>query len=656
MKHTQQDMTFGKRLPFSSSPASIPFTYTLGGTRYQGFPAAFCPRTESERIDACITRHRTTAYAPGNLKLIADCYEYRDFAVCEWVMYIENCADVNSMTVSDWRFCAEFSAEKANLYHGNGDTCGANGYTWQTDALGAQPLHIAPCGDGTSCNGAFPYMRLLFGEWGTNVAIGWSGNWSADFALDGDHVTFVAGQGVFNAYLKPGECVRSPRLTLQAFAGDDNRGRNLWRSFYFAHVLPREKDGKPLSPKMFLHTWMIDGKSEFSGTTEQNQIDSINTYLAKGFTPDVWWMDAGWYPCNYDWVVGVGNWQVNAENYPRGFAPVTDHLHKHGIDFLLWFEPERVFRNTTLWREHPEFLLFFDGDNEFLQNNALFNLADPAACDWLIDKVDGLIKEYGVDIYRQDFNFSPVPYWQQHTEQGREGVLENLHIQGYYRYWDTLLARNPGLWIDSCASGGRRNDLEAMRRAVPLHYTDVGYGHHPIKQLQHRQMFEWIPYFRAHNYNWCNEAGEYDGGRHPIDGFAYHNAMTPAMTEMVEYYDGEELFAQGIVWHPIWRKAAEIMLSADYYPLTECKQDVRDWCGLQFDEDGAGYIQVMRNVHAPEEEVTLSPFVACPDKTYTFTEALGGEVRTLSGAEIRQKGMAFAMPKKSGQIWFYTSQ
>ena len=195
-----------------------------------------------------------------------------------------------------------------------------------------------------------------------------------------------------------------------------------------------------------------------------------------------------------------------------------------------------------------------------------------------------------------------------------------------------------------------------MRRSVPLHYTDVGYGHHPIKQLQHRQMFEWIPYFRAHNYNWCNEAGEYDGGRHPIDGFAYHNAMTPAMTEMVEYYDGEELFAQGIVWHPIWRKAAEIMLRADYYPLTECKQDVRDWCALQFDEDGAGYIQVMRNVHAPEEEVTLSPFVACPDKTYTFTEAVSGEVRTISGADLDRDGMTFAMPPKQGQLWFYTSE
>ena len=301
-------------------------------------------------------------------------------------------------------------------------------------------------------------------------------------------------------------------------------------------------------------------------------------------------------------------------------------------------------------------MLFFEGDNSFLQNNALFNLADPDACDWLIDKVDSLIKEYGVDIYRQDFNFSPTPYWQQHTEQGRDGVLENLHIQGYYRYWDTLLARNPGLWIDSCASGGRRNDPETMRRAVPLHYTDVGYGHHPIKQLQHRQMFEWIPYFRAHNFNWCNSDGIYDGGKHRTDDFAYHNAMTPALTDMTEYYDDAELFAQGIAWHKIWRRAASLMLDADYYPLTECSTRTDGWCGLQFDKDGMGYVQALRNVDAAEETLTVHPFVADASKTYTFTEAISGEVRTLTGTEIMQNGMTFSMPKKSGQMWFYTSK
>ena len=82
-------------------------------------------------------------------------------------------------------------------------------------------------------------------------------------------------------------------------------------------------------------------------------------------------------------------------------------------------------------------------------------------------------------------------------------------VLGYLKLWDTLRERHPGLWVDSCASGGRRNDLESMRRGVPLHYTDVGYGNHPIKQMQHRLHFEWIPYFRALIPQSCNPGGSF---------------------------------------------------------------------------------------------------------------------------------------------------
>ena len=656
MKHTQKDMALLRFAEDHHDPAKVPFTFTLDGTRYEGFPAKFCPQVEHERIDANITRYRITAKTEDGLLLTADHYAYRDFAVSEWVMSIQNVSDHASVTISDWRFATTFEAESACLYHGNGDTCGVNGYEWQTDRLTSTPLCIAPVGDGTSCNGAFPYMRLLTPEWGVNLAIGWSGPWSADFAMTEAGARFTAGQGFFNAYLKPGESVRTPRLTMQIFEGGHDRGRNLWRSYYFAHMLPREKDGKPLSPKLFVHTWAIDGKSEFSGTTEQNQKEAIDTYLQKGFEPDGWWIDAGWYPCNYDWGVGVGNLRLNEENYPNGLKPVSDHLHKNGIDLLLWFEPERNYKDTDMWREHPEFLLFYKGDNQFWLTNALFNLADPIACDWLIDKIDSMIKEFGVDIYRQDFNFQPMPFWQQNSEPGREGVLENLHIQGYYRYWDTLLERNPGLWIDSCASGGRRNDPETMRRAVPLHYTDVGYGDHYMKQAQHRQMFEWIPYFRAHNFNWCGDDGIYNGQPHRIDGFAYQNAMVPAMTDMTEYYHDEVQFAQGRTYHAIWRKAAEIMLRADYYPLTECRKDIHDWYALQFDEDGKGLVQVIRNVAVESDTFTANPFVFDKSKTYTFTEAVSGEVRTHTGAELLQNGMTFTMPRKTAQMWFYTTE
>ena len=276
MKHTKQDMLWGRQLPCSQDPAKVPFTFTLNGTRYCGFSQSLNPRVEIVRIDAAVTCNRFTATADG-LCLIAERYDYRDFAVCEWVMYIENVSNKPSPTISDWRFCATIPVKTAELNHGNGDTCDVDGYAWETDALSAQPLHIEPCGDGTPCKGAFPYMRLLFDAWGINLAIGWSGHWSADFALQDGNVQLVTGQGIFNAYLKPGERVRTPRVTLQAFDGAHARGRNLWRDFYFAHMMPHQKDGKPLSPKLFVHTWMIDGKSEFSGTTEQNQIHAINT-------------------------------------------------------------------------------------------------------------------------------------------------------------------------------------------------------------------------------------------------------------------------------------------------------------------------------------------------------------------------------------------
>ena len=45
-------------------------------------------------------------------------------------------------------------------------------------------------------------------------------------------------------------------------------------------------------------------------------------------------------------------------------------------------------------------------------------------------------------------------------------------MEGYLAYWDELRRRHPDMLIDSCASGGRRNDLETMRRAVPLLRSD----------------------------------------------------------------------------------------------------------------------------------------------------------------------------------------
>ncbi len=140
------------------------------------------------------------------------------------------------------------------------------------------------------------------------------------------------------------------------------------------------------------------------------------------------------------------------------------------MDLLVWFEPERVRPGTALHREHPEWLLDcdeLDDGNCGVARNYMLNLADPDCVKWLTGHMNSLIKEYGITIFRQDFNFPPLRFWQENDTQDRQGSTENLYIQGYLRFWDGMLESNPGLWIDSCASGGRRNDLETMRRSIP---------------------------------------------------------------------------------------------------------------------------------------------------------------------------------------------
>ena len=112
-----------------------------------------------------------------------------------------------------------------------------------------------------------------------------------------------------------------------------------------------------------------------------------------------------------------------------------------------------------------------------------------------------MIASEGIDFYRSDFNIDPLPFWRAADAEDRQGITEIRYVEGYLAYWDELRRRHPGMLIDSCASGGRRNDLETMRRAVPLLRTD--FEGNPEGNQCHTYGFGlWLPYFNAvHNWS-----------------------------------------------------------------------------------------------------------------------------------------------------------
>jgi alpha-galactosidase len=642
--------------PLFAGPGSLPVTFTLGEQRIQGIPESWHPTTTRRRLDANLieTVFEGTDPASG-LNLRVEVTRYQDHPVVEWVAWLTNTGSAPAPLIRDLRAIdLTFAGAAPIITHSNGDFNSAAGYTPRATPLPAgAELAVAPHG-GRACDQAFPYFRLAFEDWGLALAVGWPAQWSARFTGTDSGVQVQAGQQTVSLRLNPGETIRTPRISVLAWAGDDTRAINLWRRWYLDHILPRP-DGQPMPTLLALAA--TEAGEEFTAATEENQIRFIDAFHARGLRPDVWWIDAGWYPCYNDQHVRkwpqTGTWSPDPERFPRGLRPISDHAAESGADLLIWFEPERVAPGTQLAVEHPEWLLSAQlGPTDQLPGQLLF-LGNPQARQWLTDHVCEQIRTNGIKIYRQDHNFEPLEYWRQNEPADRQGINENLHVQGYLQFWDDLLARNPGLWIDSCASGGRRNDLETMRRSVPLHYTDHGYGDPPVKLAFHRTLFEWIPYFKEFSLAWdLKGPSRFD---HEVDSFSFHCGFAPMLFATLDIQRDDYDFALARQMIAIWRQAAPLMLHGDYYALTPFHTAAGGWVAHQFHRGsgGQGLLQAIRLPGSPREKLVAYPKGLDPAATYAFEEAETGETRQLDGETAMRDGLAIRLPERRGSLWFY---
>ncbi len=637
---------------FFADSSDLPISFTYGSKTLAGIPGPWNPVSHTRRIDANILETVFEGNDAGTgLNLRVECTAYQDYPVVEWISWFANRGHEPTPVIgSILAMNGSLSGHSPTLQHYNGDFYSEEGYAPHCTSLHpGRCIRLAPNG-GRPCDGVFPYFRVRFDDCGVSMAIGWPAQWAAEFAGLADGVDIRVGQERTNLRLMPGEIIRTPRVTVLYWAGEVSRGVNLWRRWYLSHILPRP-NGQPLKPRLACEG-PGDGV-EFTAATEENQLQFIRKAATeRGLPFDIWWIDAGWYPC-YDerherqWPI-TGTWEPDPERFPRGLKAVSDCAADNGADLLLWFEPERVLLGTRLDEEHPEWLLR-RGDSP----NRLLNLGNPECRRWLTGHICKLIEENGVKIYRQDHNFEPLEYWRENEGPERQGMNENLHVQGYLRFWDDLLALNPGLWIDSCASGGRRNDLETMRRSVPLHYTDYGYGDHPVKLAFHHTLYAWIPYFREQALSWDMEGKT--RFLPMVDRYSYHCGMAPAMSMSLDIRRDGYDYALVKEMVGIWRRASDLFLNGDYYPLTPFHRSDKEWVIRQFDrpELGRGLIQGIRLPASLRETMIVHPMAVRPEVTYLFENPETSERREIKGDGLIRNGFSLRLQPRNAAIWFY---
>jgi hypothetical protein len=261
-----------------------------------------------------------------------------------------------------------------------------------------------------------------------------------------------------------------------------------------------------------------------------SQTDGISISFSNGngaFSNDqVSWK--GTAPFSKPWDYGVGNIGADPARFPRGLSKISDLLHRNGKKFLVWFEPERVMPGTWLYENRYSWLLpppstGLGPEESYMYtfDFHLLNFGNPNARAFITEKTISMIRDYGIDIYRHDFNMLPLQYWKKADGANREGLSEIKYITGLYAFFDSLRAAFPDLLIDNCASGGRRIDIETLRRSYPLLRSDFLWGE--TGQQRHTLgLSQWLPFTgigsaSSDKYNVRSGSGAFNAYAFPFD-------------------------------------------------------------------------------------------------------------------------------------------
>lgn len=617
------------RSPFSTDP---PFSFVYDGRQSSDLLKEWKLDRTSEKIDSSRTR-RTTTYTDPKTGLQVRCVsvEYADFPTVEWTVYFKNTGSADTPILSDIRgIDARFERGAGGefvLHHSKGTFVRADDFEPLRTVMEPRSKQRFAPPAGRPCGTVWPYFNVEWSGGGVIVVVGWPGQWSAEFERDDTNgLRVLAGQELTHFKLRPGEEARTPLTVLQFWQGDYTRSQNIWRRWMIAHNVPRQ--GGKLPPPQ-LTPCSSHQYGEMVNADEASQKLFIDRYIEEGMKPDYWWMDAGWYVCNGSWV-NTGTWEVDKGRFPKGLRAITDYGHSKDVRSLVWFEPERVRPNTDLWDKHQDWLLRIRASSD----SALLNLGSPQAWKWLVEHIDGLIVSEGIDLYRQDYNIDPLQFWRENDAADRQGMTEMGYVTGYLAYWDELRKRHPNMLIDSCASGGHRNDLETMRRSLPLLRSD--YIFEPIGQQGHTYgLSPWIPWF-----------GTGTIGTKPYE---ITSTMCSGMIACWDLRDKGLDYALLRRMIEQWRTIAPNFVG-DFYPLTPYSLATDVWIAWQYDrpEVGEGIVQAFRRSDSVYETARFKLQGLDPNATYQAKDLNTGHSEETSGKELMEKGLAVTLTDQPG--------
>lgn len=174
---------------------------------------------------------------------------------------------------------------------------------------------------------------------------------------------------------------------------------------------------------------------------------------------DTFVLDDGWFGKRNNEKCSLGDWNVNTDKLEGGLKTIIDYTHSKGLKFGLWFEPEMISPDSDLFRAHPEYAISVPGrENSMARYQCVLDLTKSEVRDFIVNSVNKIIKENGIDYVKWDFNRNITESFSLGRESDRQSEFAHRYALGLYDIFERIVYENKNVFFEGCSGGGARFD------------------------------------------------------------------------------------------------------------------------------------------------------------------------------------------------------
>lgn len=660
----------------TENTALFPFSFTYNNTVYSGFDQKFL-KLISKEVKAVGTKETVTfVFEKDVLQITLLCVHDFGYGETEWTVFFENVGSENSGVLFDLKSVIRFEGASPLLKGILGDH--DNYYEPYCHDL-SELIHFETY-EPLPTHMVFPYFNLEYGTEGSMLAIGWAGNWSADFEKDGSAAIYTARSTPdICTYLKPSEKIRTALFVKADYTvRDENYATCYWRSWFINENLPKkDREGNKLLPFSTVCLYGDTGRPNSDGSISEDYTTykpSLEKLFSEGIKTDFRWIDAGWYAApdggsavafdhDRDWYNTLGTWEPDPAKWPdKTLLESTDYAREQGMRTFLWFSPEMVQDIPSLVKNHgykkewaADFGLY-NAEDRWLKWN--LNLIGNEDCfNWTTSRIKKVLLENKVDMYREDVNLIYTRHLRlQDRLEGhcRSGITELKQVAAHYRLLDEMIETTTSFggcaFFDACAAGGGRNDIESMRRGVPVLRSDRDRTTTATRLSITSSLCRWLPMNGA-----CMREKKYETDvQGYTDPYIFRASLLPIMNidgQFVYAKDESqfEIIRQGM---KIWQRIKPYFLE-DFYCHTPWhhREDSSGFTVYSFfdPEKREGVLLAFRQEECKKDTLTLSLPYIDENETFILTDEDSGEKLKFPDGE--QLKLHFEAPRTARILW-----